>query len=53
MTSFNIDTRQERLVREIESLDVVIAGGASRDQNGIWKLGCYQSSYANYSLVYH
>ncbi|XP_063435505.1 uncharacterized protein LOC134716438 [Mytilus trossulus] len=53
VTSFNIDARLERLVREIESLAVVIAGGASRDQNGIWKLGCYQSSYANYSLVYH
>ncbi|CAC5410817.1 unnamed protein product [Mytilus coruscus] len=53
VTSFNIDARLERLVREIESLDVVIAGGASRDQNGIWKLGCYQTTYANYSLVYH
>ncbi|CAC5410826.1 FKRP [Mytilus coruscus] len=53
VSSFNIDARLERLVREIESLDVVIAGGASRDQNGIWKLGCYQTTYANYSLVYH
>ncbi|XP_052098683.1 uncharacterized protein LOC127733355 [Mytilus californianus] len=53
VSSFNIDARLERLVREIESLDVVVAGGASRDQNGIWKLGCYQTTYANYSLVYH
>lgn len=46
---FNKEARLERLVQEIESLEVVISGGTSRDQNGIWKLGCYQSSYANYS----
>ncbi|XP_063413592.1 uncharacterized protein LOC134696003 [Mytilus trossulus] len=52
ISTFNIDARLERLVREIEALDVVTAGGASRDQDGRWKLGCYQSVYKNFSLIY-
>lgn len=49
---FNIDARLERLVREIESLNVSVAGGASRDKNGFWSLGCYQRAFKNFSLVY-
>lgn len=52
ITMFNIDARLDRLVREIESLDITVVAGASRDENGHWKLGCYQSAYKNYSLVY-
>lgn len=52
ITYFNIDARVERLVREIESLNVTVVGGASRDKNGHWNLGCYQRAYKNFSLVY-
>ncbi|XP_064625523.1 uncharacterized protein LOC135486572 isoform X2 [Lineus longissimus] len=46
------DARLERLIREIESLDVVAAGGAIRYPTGHWKKGCFQSVYRNYSLKY-
>ncbi|XP_045215787.2 uncharacterized protein LOC123566028 isoform X2 [Mercenaria mercenaria] len=46
------DSRLERLVREIESLNVVAAGGSIRDLNGHWKKGCFQSVYRNYTLKY-
>ncbi|KAL4229673.1 hypothetical protein ACF0H5_010061 [Mactra antiquata] len=46
------DSRLERLVREFESLNVVAVSGASRDGNGHWKKGCFQSVYRNYSLRY-
>lgn len=46
------DMRLERLVREIESLNVSVAGGATRDPNGHWKKGCFQSVYRNYTLNY-
>ncbi|XP_064626127.1 ribitol 5-phosphate transferase FKRP-like [Lineus longissimus] len=46
------DARLERLIREIESLDVIVAGGAIRYPSGHWKKGCFQSVYRNYSLKY-
>ncbi|XP_060078794.1 uncharacterized protein LOC132558269 [Ylistrum balloti] len=49
---FNNDTRLHRLIREIERLKLTSAGGASRDSNGHWKLGCLQRAYKNYTLVY-
>lgn len=52
ITIFNIDAKLDRLIREIESLNVTVAAGASRDQRGHWKLGCYQTAFKNYSLAY-
>lgn len=49
---FDNDTRIHRLIREIERLQLTSAGGASRDSNGFWKLGCLQRAYKNYTLVY-
>ncbi|XP_053406072.1 uncharacterized protein LOC128559083 [Mercenaria mercenaria] len=46
------DSRLERLIREIESLNVIAAGGSFRDSNGHWKKGCFQSVYRNFSLKY-
>ncbi|XP_033743339.1 uncharacterized protein LOC117329487 [Pecten maximus] len=49
---FNNDTRLHRLIREIERLELTSAGGASRDSNGYWELGCLQRAYKNHTLVY-
>ncbi|XP_053392000.1 uncharacterized protein LOC128554713 [Mercenaria mercenaria] len=46
------DSRLERLIREIESLNVVAAGGSIRDSNGYWTKGCFQIVYRNYTLKY-
>lgn len=46
------DSRIERLIGEIESLDVVAAGGAFRYPNGHWGRGCFQTAYRNYTLKY-
>ena len=47
------DTRFDRLIREIESMDLSAGGGAFRTPNGHWSNGCYQIAYKNYSLSYH
>ncbi|XP_045211222.2 uncharacterized protein LOC123562671 [Mercenaria mercenaria] len=52
MSIMTNDSRLERLVREIESLNVVAAGGSFRDSNGHWKKGCFQTVYRNYTLKY-
>lgn len=46
------DSRLERLIREIESLDVAAVGGSFRDQNGRWKNGCFQTVFKNSTLKY-
>lgn len=48
---FNEDARIERLVRELETLDVNIVGGAVRQSSGHWQLGCKQLAYRNFTLV--
>ena len=47
------DTRFDRLIREIESMELAAGGGAFRTPNGHWSNGCYQIAYKNYSLSYH
>ncbi|XP_060585005.1 uncharacterized protein LOC132740964 [Ruditapes philippinarum] len=49
---FTNDSRLERMVRELESLNVVAVGGAFRYPNGHWHKGCYQLMYRNYTLKY-
>jgi hypothetical protein len=46
------DIRFERLIREIEQLNVTVVGGAFRNQNGHWKKGCFQAVYRNFTLRY-
>ncbi|XP_045206601.2 uncharacterized protein LOC123558814 [Mercenaria mercenaria] len=46
------DVRLERLVREIEQLNVTVAGGAFRNADGHWKKGCFQAMYRNFTLKY-
>ncbi|XP_060587391.1 uncharacterized protein LOC132742901 isoform X2 [Ruditapes philippinarum] len=52
MNTFTNDSRLERLVREIESINVTAVGGAFRESNGHWRKGCFQSVYRNYTLKY-
>ena len=47
------DTRFDRLIRELESMELSAAGGSFRTPNGHWSNGCYQVAYKNYSLSYH
>jgi len=49
---FDSDVRLERLIGQIERLNVVTAGGATRDGEGHWSLGCHQRALRNYTLVY-
>lgn len=49
---FYPDARLDRLVREIERLNISVAGGAARDSEGHWKLGCHQMSYVNFTIQY-
>lgn len=46
------DSRLERLIRETESLQVKVTGGAVRNPDGYWKKGCFQSVYRNFTLRY-
>jgi hypothetical protein len=52
MNKLTNDSRLERLVREIESINVTAVGGAVRESNGHWRKGCFQSVYRNYTLKY-
>jgi len=49
---FNHDARLDRLVRQIERLNVSSAGGAYRDIKGHWMRGCQQRVFRNFTLVY-
>lgn len=49
---FTNDSRLHRLIREIERLELFSAGGASRDTNGQWTIGCLQRAYKNHTLVF-
>jgi len=53
VTAFDKQIRVERLIREIEILGYDVVGGATRDTERKWKIGCYQSGLRNYTLVYH
>ncbi|XP_033743802.1 uncharacterized protein LOC117329779 isoform X2 [Pecten maximus] len=46
------NARIERLVREIESLNVNAVGGAIRNSDNVWSLGCHQRVFRNYTVVY-
>jgi len=47
----NIHT--QRLIREMETLNITVAAGSIRDQFGHWRIGCYQRALRNFTLVYH
>jgi hypothetical protein len=49
---YTADGNLERLVRELERLEVGVASGAYRTPDGHWRMGCQQSALANYRLVY-
>ncbi|XP_021365752.1 uncharacterized protein LOC110458399 [Mizuhopecten yessoensis] len=50
---FDKNMRIGRLIRVMEMLGFVAAGGATRDSlDGKWKLGCYQNGMRNYTAVY-
>ncbi|OWF51093.1 hypothetical protein KP79_PYT00767 [Mizuhopecten yessoensis] len=48
---FNDDSRIHRLISEIERLELISAGGASRDSDGHWKIGCLQRAYKHNTIV--
>ena len=52
LMEFTKDINFERLIREINSLNVSVIGGAIRDQDGVWSLNCHQMAFRNYTLVY-
>ncbi|XP_033743794.1 uncharacterized protein LOC117329773 [Pecten maximus] len=52
VTELDSNAQIERLVREIESLNVNAVGGAIRNSDNIWRLGCHQRVFRNYTLVY-
>ncbi|KAK3597103.1 hypothetical protein CHS0354_021210 [Potamilus streckersoni] len=49
---FTNDSRLDRLIREIESLDVAVAAGSYREPTGHWRIGCLQLNYRNYSISF-
>ncbi len=49
---FDNDTRLERLIRELNLLKVSTIGGAVKQPDGVWGLGCVQAARRNYTLVY-
>ncbi|XP_033743798.1 uncharacterized protein LOC117329776 [Pecten maximus] len=52
VTELDSNARIERLVREIESLNVNAVGGAIRNSDNVWSLGCHQRVFRNYTVVY-
>ncbi|OWF38496.1 uncharacterized protein LOC110466225 isoform X2 [Mizuhopecten yessoensis] len=52
VTELDSNSRIERLVREIEILKVNAVGGAIRNSDNYWHLGCHQRVFRNYTLVY-
>ncbi len=52
LIEFTKDINFERLIREINLLNVSVIGGAITDQDGIWSLNCHQMAFRNYTLVY-
>ena len=49
---FDGDSNLERLLRSILVLDVPIVGGAIKTSTGAWDMGCVQTVFRNYSLIY-
>jgi hypothetical protein len=52
ITWLTADVRLDRLIREIERLNVSVAAGAIRSPNGHWKGGCHQRAFKNYTMVF-
>ncbi|XP_021373886.1 uncharacterized protein LOC110463548 isoform X1 [Mizuhopecten yessoensis] len=52
MTALDSDSRIERLVREIERLQVTAVGGSIRNSDSVWSLGCHQRVLRNYTVAY-
>lgn len=52
LVHFSNDSRLERLIREADSLQVDVVGGARRTSNGHWSMGCQQVTLRNYTLHY-
>ena len=52
LTWFDNDTSLEHLVREISELNVMAVSGAVKYPGGLWDMGCVQSAYRNFTLVY-
>ncbi|XP_033743795.1 uncharacterized protein LOC117329774 [Pecten maximus] len=46
------NARLERLVREIEILNLNAVGGAIRNSDNVWSLGCHQRVFQNFTMVY-
>ncbi|CAH1778045.1 unnamed protein product [Owenia fusiformis] len=46
------DIALDRLIREIDDLDVPIIGGALRTPDGHWNMGCQQTVFKNYTVSY-
>ena len=49
---FDGDSNMERLLRSILTLDIPIVGGAIKTPIGSWDMGCVQTVFRNYSLLY-
>lgn len=49
---FNYDARIDRLVREIERLNVLAVGGSIRNADSIWNMACHQRAFHNSTVVY-
>lgn len=49
---FNHDARIDRLVREIERLNVSVVGGSIRNSDSIWNMACHQRAFQNSIVVY-
>ena len=49
---FNQDARLDRLIRQIEHLNLSVAGGSFRNATGHWFIGCQQRVFRNFTLVY-
>ncbi|XP_069128941.1 uncharacterized protein [Argopecten irradians] len=52
-TALDLNARIERLVREIEILNVSAVGGAIRNSDNVWSLGCHQRAFRNYTVVFN
>ena len=52
VSGFDDDSNLERLLRSIIVLDVPIVGGAIKTPTGSWDMGCVQTVFRNYSLIY-
>ncbi|CAH1777531.1 unnamed protein product [Owenia fusiformis] len=46
------DIALDRLIREIDDLDVPMIGGAFRTPDGHWNMGCQQTVFRNFTVSY-